>query len=128
MAHFARLGVGNTVVRVHVVSNDVATSEQAGIEFLQNLHKTKDVFKQASYNTVGGVHLLGGTPFRKNYPGVGYSYDQSRDAFIPPQRYPSWKLNEESCMWDSPVPYPTDGNHYAWNETKKIWDKIEEIE
>jgi hypothetical protein len=128
MAHFARLGVGNIVVKVHVVSNNVATSEQAGIEFLQNLHKTKDVFKQTSYNTIGGVHLLGGTPFRKNYAGRGFTYDQSRDAFIAPQKYPSWKLNEETCQWDPPIPYPDDSNNWMWNETKKIWDKIEEIE
>ena len=82
MAHFAKLGVGNIVERVAVVNNDVATTEQAGIDFLNTLYKTRDVWKQTSYNTRDGVHILGGTPFRKNYAGVGYTCDQTRDAFI----------------------------------------------
>ena len=83
MAHFAKLGKGSVVTTVQVVSNDIATTEQAGVDFLNNLHKTNDVWKQTSYNTHGGVHRLGGTPFRKNYAGIGYKYDSSRDAFIP---------------------------------------------
>ena len=74
MAHFAKLGVGNIVLAVEVVSNDIATTEQAGVDFLNTLYKTNDIWKQTSYNTVGGVHLLGGTPFRKNYAGIGYKY------------------------------------------------------
>ena len=85
MAHFAKLGAGNIVLTVNVVSNDVATTEQAGIDFLNNLYNTRDVWKQTSYNTQGGEHKLGGTPFRKNYAGVGYTYDQTKDAFIPPK-------------------------------------------
>ena len=122
MAHFAKLGVGNVVERVHVVSNDVATTEQAGIDFLNKLYNTRDVFKQTSYNTIGGVHKLGGTPFRKNYAGVGYNYDQTRDAFIPPKPFASWTLNEETCVWDPPVAYPDDDNIYTWNETTQQWD------
>lgn len=126
MAHFAKLGVGNIVERVAVVSNDIATTEQAGMDFLNNLYNTRDVWKQTSYNTQGGVHGLGGTPFRKNYANKGYSYDQERDAFIPPKPYASWTLNESTCRWDPPVDYPDDGNRYDWNEITKQWDLINE--
>jgi len=126
MAHFAKIGVGNKVLRVTVVSNDVATTEQAGIDFLNNLYNTRDVWKQTSYNTVGGVHLKGGTPFRKNYAGIGYSYDQTRDAFIPPKPFVSWTLNEETCLWEAPVAYPDDGQKYLWNEETQQWDLINE--
>jgi len=122
MAHFAKLGVGNIVERVAVVSNDIATTEQAGVDFLNNLYNTRDVWKQTSYNTQGGVHTLGGTPLRKNYANKGYTYDQERDAFIPPKPYPSWTLNESTCRWDSPVAYPIDENNYRWNETTQQWD------
>ena len=122
MAHFAKLGAGNIVLAVHIVSNDIATTEQAGIDFLNNLYKSRDIWRQTSYNTYAGEHLLGGTPFRKNYAGVGYRYDQTKDAFIPPQPYNSWTLNETTCIWDPPVPYPSDGKIYIWNETTRQWD------
>ena len=135
MAHFAKLGVGNKVLRVTVVSNDVATTEKAGEEFLQNLHGSRDVWKQTSFNTTGGVHKLGGTPFRKNYAGVGYTYDQTRDAFIEPKPYDSWILNETTCIWEAPVSQPeltdeqqsqnnseTHNWYYSWNEETKQWD------
>ncbi len=122
MAHFAKLGAGNIVLSVHVVSNDVATTEQAGIDFLNNLYNNRDVWKQTSYNTKAGVHLNGGTPFRKNYAGVGDTYDQSRDAFIPPKPYNSWVLNETTCRWEAPIPYPDDGKIYLWNEETQQWD------
>jgi hypothetical protein len=129
MAHFAKLGVGNIVEQVVVVSNDIATTEQAGVEFLQNLYKDRAVWKQTSYNSYGGEHKLGGTPFRKNYAGVGYTYDQTRDAFIPPKPYPSWILNETTCEWDPPVAEPelteeqiNNKVNYIWNETTKQWD------
>jgi len=125
MAHFAKLGVGNKVIGVHVVSNDIATTEQAGVDFLNNLHGTRDVWKQTSYNTVGGVHLLGGTPFRKNYAGIGYKYDSTRDAFIPQKPFNSWVLNEDTCLWEAPVAHPTDNNFYNWNETNQTWDLVE---
>ena len=101
MAHFAKLGKGNIVLTVHVVNNDIATTEQAGVDFLNNLHKTRDVWKQTSYNTFGGVHKLGGTPFRKNYAGIGFKYDQTRDAFIPPKPFNSWILNETTQTWET---------------------------
>lgn len=80
---------------------------------------------QTSYNTRGGVHIQDGTPLRKNYAGVGYTYDSTRDAFIPPQPYNSWTLNETSCLWEPPTAYPDDGNQYTWNEDTQTWD-IEE--
>ena len=112
MAHFAKLGIGNKVEKVVVVSNDVATSEQAGIDFLNNLYKTNDVWKQTSYNN----------NFRKNYAGINFTYDESRDAFIPPQPYPSWILNEDTCIYDPPIEQPDTvimcGMSYIENGTK----------
>ena len=125
MAHFAKLGIGNKVLKVEVVSNDVATTEQAGVDFLNNLYGTNDIWKQTSYNTYGGVHNNGGTPFRKNYAGKGYKYNESLDAFIPPQPFNSWTLNETTCLWEAPVAYPTDGQIYNWNESNKTWDLLE---
>jgi len=122
MAHFAKLGVGDIVEKIHVVSNDVATTEQAGIDFLNNLYNTRDVFKQTSYNTYGGEHKLGGTPFRKNYATIGGTYDPSRDAFIPPKPHSSWVLNETTCQWEAPVVKPEDDNYYKWNEETQQWD------
>jgi hypothetical protein len=122
MAHFAKLGTGNIVERVEVVSNDIATTEQAGVDFLNNLYGTNDIWKQTSYNTYGGIHQLDGTPFRKNYAGIGFKYDQYKDAFIPPKPFNSWTLNETTCLWEAPVAYPTDGQRYTWNETNQTWD------
>ena len=122
MAHFAKLGPGDIVERVEVVSNDIATTEQAGVDFLNNLYNTRDVWKQTSYNTKAGVHKLGGTPFRKNYAGIGHQYDKTRDAFYSPKPFDSWTLNEEKCEWEAPVLKPDDGNLYNWNETTKQWD------
>jgi hypothetical protein len=125
MAHFAKLGVGNIIIKVAVVSNDIAISEQAGIDFLNNLYGSRDVWKQTSYNTSGGVHSSGGTPFRKNHAGVGYTYDQTRDAFIPPKPFNSWILNEDTCRWEAPVALPDTENRYNWNEINQNWDIIE---
>tara|TARA_Y100001938_G_C8064996_1_gene419671 strand:- start:1117 stop:1497 length:381 start_codon:yes stop_codon:yes gene_type:complete len=126
MAHFAKLGIGNIVEKVEVVHNDVATTEKAGVDFLNDLYGTNDIWKQTSYNTKGGEHLLGGTPFRKNYAAIGFKYDETLDAFIPPKRFKSWILNETSCLWEAPIPYPEDGQDYDWNETDKTWDLAEE--
>ena len=101
MAHFAKLGIGNIVERVEVVSNDIATTEQAGINFLRELYNEPNgVWKQTSYNTKGGEHLKGGTPFRKNYAGIDYTYDETRDVFIPPKPFESWLLNERFFGFD----------------------------
>jgi hypothetical protein len=129
MAHFAKLGKENKVIKRITVHNnellvDGVENEQKGIDFINNLFKTNDVWKQTSYNTRGGVHRLDGTPFRKNYAGTGYKYDQSRDAFIPKQPYPSWTLNEDTCQWEAPVAYPDDGKMYNWNEEITNWDLI----
>ena len=124
MAHFAKLGTGNIVERVEVVSNDIATDEQTGVDFLNNLYGTRDTWKQTSYNTKGGVHLLGGTPFRKNYGGIGCTYDQTKDAFIPPKPFDSWTLNETTCIWEAPVAYPSDGKDYEWDESSTSWKEI----
>jgi hypothetical protein len=78
---------------------------------------------QTSYNTLGGVHKLGGTPLRKNYAGIGFAYDSQKDAFIPPKPYESWVLNEDSCLWEAPTPMPTDEKIYDWDETSLSWQE-----
>lgn len=115
MAHFAKLGKGNIVENVVVVSNDIATTEQAGVDFLNNTYKTRDVWKQTSYNG----------NFRKNFAGKGFTYDEDRDAFIPPKGFNSWVLNEETCIWEAPVAKPTDNRIYSWNEENQTWDLVE---
>ena len=129
MAHFAKLNQNNIVITVIVVHNsellvDGVENEQKGVDFLNNLFSTNDNWKQTSYNTIGGVHKLGGTPFRKNYAGVGYTYDEVKDAFIEPQPYPSWTLNEDTCQWEAPVAFPNDGKSYNWNESTTSWDLL----
>lgn len=79
---------------------------------------------QTSYNTQGGVHSEGGTPLRKNFAGIGYTYDKDRDAFIEPKPYASWVLNETTCLWEAPTAYPDDGKKYSWNESTTSWDLI----
>ena len=119
MAHFAKLDKSNTVIKVHVVANAVITDEngnddeQKGIDFLTGLHGN-GWYKQTSYNG----------NFRKNYAGVGYTYDKGRDAFISPQNYPSWVLNEDTCKWESPTPHPDDGKVYNWDEGTTSWKEI----
>jgi len=113
MAHFAQVENG-IVMQVIVADQNVIDSGAFGSGWVQT-----------SYNTQGGQHRLGGTPFRKNYAGIGYTYDSQRDAFIPPQPYPSWTLNEDSCLWQPPTPMPTDGNMYDWDEATLSWTLIE---
>jgi hypothetical protein len=114
MAHFAKLGVDNIVEQVIVVSNDIATTEQAGIDFINQLYKTNDIWKQTSYNN----------NIRKNHAGIGYTYDSQRDAFIPPKPFNSWVLNEQTCNWDAPVARPNDEGRYTWNESTLSWDLV----
>ena len=120
MAHFARLNENNIVTGVHVVNNDVITidgveSEQAGIDFLTGLHG-HPLWKQTSYN--GNI--------RKNYAGIGFTYDAGRDAFIPPKPFSSWVLDETTCGWEAPVAYPNDGKEYAWFDPNQEWIEITE--
>jgi hypothetical protein len=128
MANFAKLDNNNIVITVESVVNEVLKDsngieqEQLGIDFLKTLYNEPNAnWKKTSYNTIKGVHLLGGTPFRKNHAGIGYTYDETRDAFIPPKPFNSWILNESTCDWDSPIPYPTDEQNYFWNEENQSW-------
>lgn len=118
MAHFAKLDENNVVIFV-TVGRDEDNGKEAELSA-----RTGDVYKQTSYNTHGGVHALGGTPFRKNYAGLGYTYDAERNAFIAPKPYNSWVLNEDTCLWDAPVSYPIDGKNYAWDENTISWVQI----
>ena len=123
MAHFAEIDEQGVVLRVLVVDN---AQEADGQNFLANTLGLGGTWVKTSYNTVGGVHNNGGTPLRKNYAGIGFTYDSVRDAFIPPKPYASWTLNETSCLWEAPVAYPTDGALYTWNEETTSWDEITE--
>jgi hypothetical protein len=125
MAHFAKLNAENYVVFVTVARNE---DEHREVEISQ---QTGEIYKRTSYNTSGGVHYTDGEisqdqskAFRKNYAGIGYYYDSIRDAFIPPKPFTSWILNEQSCLWESPIPYPNDGNIYQWNEEIGNWEQI----
>jgi hypothetical protein len=116
MAHFAKLDENNVVLEIHVVHNnellqDGVESESKGIQFLVDWSGGYPLWKQTSYNG----------NFRKNYAGIGYTYDATRDAFIPPQPFPSWVLNEDTCLWDAPTPMPTDGQFYRWDEPTTSW-------
>ena len=120
MAHYAKIGTGNIVLSVEVVNNDVllkdgVENEQQGVEFLQNLYGNKDLYIQTSYNN----------NIRKNYAGVGFDYDSTKDAFIAPQPYPSWVLNDDTCQWDAPSAYPDDDKMYDWDEESTSWKEIE---
>jgi hypothetical protein len=115
MAHFAK--VNNGIVEQVIVAES---------EFFDTfVDSSPGQWIQTSYNTHGGVHKLGGTPLRKNYAGIGYTYDSQKDAFIPPKPYNSWILNETSCLWEPPTPYPNDDKRYTWNESTTSWDVVE---
>ena len=121
MAHYAFLNMQNIVTEVIVGKDETDGPINWEIHY-GNIRE--QVCKRTSYNTVGGVHLYGGTPFRKNFAGIGYSYDESRDAFIPPKIYESWVLNETTCLWDPPIAYPDDGLEYEWDEPQQQWIQI----
>jgi len=125
MAHFAKLDENNIVINVVVIADSDAPTESEGEAFCKKLFKVTNTFKQTSYNTHQGVHSLGGTPFRKNFAGKGFTYDSTRDAFIPPKPYNSWTLNEDTCHWDAPVAYPSEGYH-SWDEENRQWVEITE--
>jgi len=119
MAHFAKIDSNtNIVLDINVVNNEdiqnlpFPQSEPVGITFLEPWNTPGTYWKQTSYNN----------NFRKNHPGVGYTYDQTRDAFISPKPYDSWVLNEDTCQWEAPVAYPADGQYYFWNESIVNWE------
>jgi hypothetical protein len=111
MAHFAKVENG-VVTQVIVIDQDTLNLGHWG---------DPSLWVQTSYNTQGGKHLLGGTPLRKNYAGVGFTYDANRDAFLPPRPFASWVLDEDTCLWGAPTPMPTDGKLYNWDEDSKSW-------
>jgi hypothetical protein len=120
MAHYAFLDENNIVTEV------IIGKEESNFNWEQQYGSFRgQLCKRTSYNTHGGVHSTGGTPFRKNYAGVGYAYDKTRDAFIPPKPFNSWILNEDTCLWNAPVAMPIDDNRYTWNESTLTWDIVE---
>ena len=121
MAHYTFLDTNNIVTEVITGKNE----GEEGIDWEVHYGNFRgQTCKRTSYNTSGGIHSSGGTPFRKNYAGIGYTYDEQRDAFIPPKPYSSFVLNEDTCLWEPPVPYPTDGKRYTWNEETISWDLV----
>ena len=129
MAYYAVLDENNVVIGMKTAGHENDWNGEVEWE-----KETGQVHKRTSYNTRGGVHYDPETrepstdqskAFRKNYAGIGYSYDETRDAFIPPKPYPSWILNEEKCFWEPPVAYPTDGQNYTWNEESQAWDSVD---
>jgi hypothetical protein len=131
MASFAKIGLNSKVIEVLSVHNNVLKDsngieqEAIGIDFLTKL-TGYPVWKQTSYNTIGGVHNNNGIPLRKNHAGIGYTYDEDRDAFIPKKPFNSWILNEDTCLWNAPVARPQDDNKYSWNEQTLSWDIVED--
>ena len=121
MAHFAEIDESNTVVRVLVVPD---AQEGRGQEYLADDLGLGGTWKKTSYNTQGGVHALGGTPYRKNYAGIGYTFDAEKDAFIAPKPYASWVLDEATCNWEAPVEMPTDDKIYRWDEETTNWIEV----
>ena len=115
MAHYAKV-VDGIVTKVIVAEADF---------FNTFVDDSAGQWIQTSYNTHGGEHTLGGTPLRKNFAGVGYAYDHEKDAFIPPQPFASWTLNEDTCWWEAPIAYPTDGKDYIWNESMTNWTEVQ---
>jgi len=122
MAHYAFLNMQNIVTEVIVGKDETDGPTNWEIHY-GNIRE--QVCKRTSYNTRGGAHINDGTPFRKNYAGIGFTYDYARDAFIPPKPYDSWTLNANTCLWEAPVAYPEDGQLYTWNEENQQWDLVD---
>jgi len=116
MAHYAFLDEN------YIVTEVIVGKDESNFDWERHYGDLRgQLCKRTSYNTAGGVHKEGGIPYRKNYAGIGFTYDPVRDAFIPPKPYNSWVLNEQTCLWESTVPYPSDGKYYAWNEDTLSW-------
>ena len=123
MAHYAQLDKDNVVVSVFVGRDEDDLVD--GVTDWEEYYAPEGfTVKRTSYNTFGGEHISDGVPFRFNYAGIGYTYDEQRDAFIPPKQFESWILNEEKCLWEAPVPYPSDGKSYTWDEESLSWVEI----
>jgi len=119
MAHYAFLDEN------YIVTEVIVGKDESNYDWEAHYGQFRgQLCKRTSYNTHGGVHNSGGTPYRKNYAGIGYSYDPQRDAFIPPKPFASWGLNESTCLWDPPTPMPTDGKMYRWDEDTTSWVEI----
>jgi len=131
MAYFAEIDGGDTVIRVLAIADrDTADSagveaESIGVEFCRKLFGEDTRWAQTSYNTHAGVHKLGGTPLRKNYAGKGYSWREDLDAFCPPTPFDSWHLNNDTCQWEPPVPYPEGDKRHSWDEDNLKWGLID---
>jgi hypothetical protein len=123
MAHWAEIDENNIVTRVLVVADD----KEDGQTFLAEDLGLGGTWKKTSYNTIGGVHTNGGTPFRKNFAGIGFKFDAAKDAFIPPKPYASWTLNNTTCLWEAPTPMPVvEGKFYTWDEATTSWKEVTE--
>jgi len=134
MAHFAEIDENNIVLRVLVAPDE---QEDRGQEFLAEDLNLGGRWKKTSFNTYGGIHKNPETnepsadqtkSFRKNYAGIGFTFDEERDAFIPPKPFPSWILNEDTCWWEPPIPMPNDGGTWIWNEEQQQWEEISTID
>ena len=122
MAHYAFLDEN------YIVTEVIVGRDESNFDWERHYGDIRgQLCKRTSYNTIGGVHNNGGQPFRKNYAGIGFVYDPVRDAFYPQQPYPSWVLNEQTCLWESRIPYPNDGKQYRWNEDDLIWEEMVEV-
>lgn len=122
MAHYAFLDEN------YIVTEVIVGKDESNYDWEAHYGQFRgQLCKRTSYNTHGGVHNSGGTPYRKNYAGIGYSYDPQRDAFIPPKPFNSWVLNETTCLWDAPTPMPTDGQMYRWDEDTTSWVVMEPL-
>lgn len=126
MAHYAFLNENNVVTEVIVGIDETELIEGLEPEIWYGNFRGQTC-KRTSYNTQGGVHSYGGTPFRKNYAGIGYTYDEIRDAFISPKPYNSWILNEETCIYEAPIPYPNYDEVYIWDEDTLSWIKMGDV-
>ena len=122
MAHYAFINEN------YIVTEVIVGKDESNFDWERHYGDIRgQLCKRTSYNTIGGVHTTGGTPFRKNYAGIGYTYDPTLDAFYPPKPYNSWTLNTNSCLWEAPVAYPNDENVYTWNEDELRWDLVPEV-
>ena len=119
MAHYAFINEN------YIVTEVIVGKDESNFDWERHYGDIRgQLCKRTSYNTIGGVHTTGGTPYRKNYAGIGFTYDATRDAFIAPKPFNSWLLNESTCIWEAPVSYPNDGNMYSWNEETTSWLSI----